>query len=599
MRHSVLFVVLAAALILCCQSVALAHGGSHPTPWPTPPPDTPTPPPPTPPPPTPGPSPTPTPTPTPDGRTPSPTPSGPAATPTTPTRTGDGSVASATWKDWWEINKWRFTWTTQRQAVESGGTEGQSENKLVDFFIEQLGHSYFDVRAASAIALGKAEDPRAIPALKELLSDGNATVVESAMLSLGMLKAKESVPTLLDVFRNQKAPFRLRVYAAISLGLVGDHSAARELVNAALASKEHDEVKASALLSLSLMKYEPAANVMIQVLSNTQEKDHVRAVAATSLGKLGVHYVKMAQNKKVPVMKYLLQILQTCKKEDEIRQSAVLAISALGPTADITQEQLLTALLQVYEDKNDNVKCLTLMAIAELANKGKALMQAQSIFRQRLINEKNAGVKCFACLAAGLSQDRESIDALRNILKGGANPELRSAAAVGLGLLKDIGATEMLLEILAEKTDKTLKGYCCISLGLMGSKDNKEALPKLKEIISTASDPELRAAAAMALTQLGDASAVNILTGLLAESNQYFKMSAVMAIGAFRDLATVTPLIDVFKGGSVNDETKAIIIVALGHIAEKSDTPPLKQIGLHYNFLLDRFATLKEIVRLL
>ncbi len=599
MNKVLLATIIAAAACLACQSVAMAHGGSHPTPWPTPPPDTP-PPPPTPPPPTPTPSPTPSPTPGPDGRTPTPTPTGPATTPTTPTKSGDGSISAATWKDWWEINKWRFTWTAQRQAIESGGTEGESQNKLVEFLVGQLSNGYYDIRSAAAIALGKAGDARAIQPLKDLASsDSNATVVESAILALGMLKAKDAIPLLIEIFKSQKQGFRFRVYSAVALGLIGDHSAAKDLMNIAVVPKEHDEVKAAALLGLALMQYEPGAHTMITVLSNGQEKDQVRAVAATALGKLGIHYVKMGQNKKVPVMKYLLQVLQTCKKEDEIRQSAILSIAALGPSADIPQEQLLTALLQVYEDKDDNVKCLTLMAIAELANKGKALTQAQSVFRSRLTNEKNANVKSFACLAAGLSQDRESIDPLRNILKGGANPDVRSAAAVGLGLLKDVGATPTLLEILNEKTDKTLKGYCCISLGLMGAKDNKEAMPKLNEIITTASDPELRAAAAMALTQLGDINAVNILTGLLNESNMYFKMSAVMAIGAFRDLGTVTPLINIFNGGSVNDETKAIIIVALGHIAEKGEVPLLRQIGLHYNFLLERCPTLKEIVRLL
>jgi HEAT repeat protein len=271
----------------------------------------------------------------------------------------------------------------------------------------------------------------------------------------------------------------------------------------------------------------------------------------------------------------------------------------LGPTGDISRENLTKALSQTYLDRNTDVKCLTLMAIAELAKEGKALNSAQYIFRSKLIREKNHKIKSFAALAAGLSKDRESIDVLRKILQGGSNPSLRSAAAVGLGLLKDVGSTGALVQMLEKKTDKNLKGYCCISLGLMGTKDNKKALPKLKEIVTKSSDPELKAAAAMALTQLGESNVVKVLIDLLHDSNSYFKMSAIMAIGAFRDLSTVSPLIDLFNSDGVNDETRAIIMVALGHIGESREVPVLKSIGLHFNFLNEMFPTILQIVNLL
>jgi HEAT repeat protein len=508
------------------------------------------------------------------------------------------AIGKASWKEWWEINRWRFTWMSQRRAMDSGGTEGQSQTAMVDFLITQLGHSYYDIRSASAIGLGKAGDRRAIPALRDLCSDSNKTVKESAILALGMLKSKESVPFMLNLLKNHKTNYRFQVYAAVSLGLVGDHSVARDLMTLITTKKTHDEVQAACLLSLALMKYEPAAGLMTKLLNSSKVKRYVRAMAATALGKLGVHYARV-DGHKVPVMKYLLKILQTAKKDHVVRQSAVLAIAALGPTGDITQDQLVTALVKTYGDKNTDVKCLTLMAIAELAKKGKALDKAQYVFRNRLLSEKNQKIKAFAALAAGLSRDRESINVLRKILKFGGNPSLRSAAAVGIGLLKDVGSTEALMKVLNSKTDKTFKGYCCIALGLMGVKDNKEALPKLKEIVTTSSDPELRAAAAVALSQLGDASACKILVDVLEESSQYFKMSAIMAIAAFRDLSSVRPLMDLFNGKSVNDETRAIILVALGHIAEASDVPILKGIGLHYNFLNERIPTLNEIVNLL
>jgi HEAT repeat protein len=585
MKRLAVITTLAALFCLCGGADLFAHGGSHPTPWPTPP---------TPPPPTPGPGRTPTPT-----GTPSPTPT-PTPTPGTGKKSGStGGIKKASWKEWWEINRWRFQWTSQRQSAASGGTEGQSQDRLIAFLVKQLDHSYYDVRSAAAIALGKAGSKTAVPALTKLVSDSNTTVSESAILALGMLKSTESVPRLLRILSDRKERSRSRVYAAVSLGLAGDRSAARQMMTVATQSAEDYEVRAAALLGLSLLRDESAGRVMVQVLGTASEKEPLRAVAATSLGKLGVHEVKFGR-RKASALKYLLQTIQGRRKDHMVRQSAVLAISALGPSADFPQDKLFGELYKLSNDRNTEVQCLTLMGIAELALKGGQVLEtARKVFRQKLLHEKNHTVKSFAALAAGLADDRQSAAVLRRMLTSGGNPDVRSAAAVGLGLLKDVGATQLFLDLLGKKTDKTLQGYCCIALGLMGAKNNKEALPKLTDIVSNASDPELRAAAAMALTQLGDTGAVRILIKALTESNAYFKMSAVMAISAFRDLSTVGPLIDLFESDTVNDETKAIIVVALGRIAETNPRPVLRQPGLYYNFLLHRLPTLLQLVNLL
>ena len=76
-------------------------------------------------------------------------------------------------------------------------------------------------------------------------------------------------------------------------------------------------------------------------------------------------------------------------------------------------------------------------------------------------------------------------------------------------------------------------------------------------------------------------------------------MSAVMAVGFFRNTDAVEPLIKLYESGEANDELKAIICVALGHIAEKADVPVLKRVSRHYNFRLIRFRILKQIMELL
>jgi HEAT repeat protein len=147
--------------------------------------------------------------------------------------------------------------------------------------------------------------------------------------------------------------------------------------------------------------------------------------------------------------------------------------------------------------------------------------------------------------------------------------------------------------------DPTMKGYCCMALGLMGERQNREALPVLQKVVKEGKIPEVRAAAAMALARLGVQDALDVLLTAIREENHYFRLSAIMAVGYFRNTKAIQPLIDLFRSDEVNDEARAIILVALGYIAEKREVPALKSISSHYNFLQFRFGTLHRIARLL
>ncbi|MHC4779150.1 MAG: HEAT repeat domain-containing protein, partial [Planctomycetota bacterium] len=196
-------------MILAYQADVFAHGGSHPTPWPTPPPTDPNPPPPTP---TPNPNPAPPPpAPTPGGR-PTPTPQGGG-----PQGTGvPAGMPSFTvkWKTWWEINKWRFTWTPQRAAVVTDDETGEGAARyLSGFLVKCLEHKNFDVRGAAALALGRAGTKVkdvAVGPLQKLTQDKHWVPAESAVLALGMLGSKESVPMLTEILKDKGAKHRLR-----------------------------------------------------------------------------------------------------------------------------------------------------------------------------------------------------------------------------------------------------------------------------------------------------------------------------------------------------------------------------------------------------
>jgi HEAT repeat protein len=555
-------------LIIGAWNVAWAHGGGHPTPWPTPTPGKPTPP----------------------RRPGKPTPS-PGATPS-----GLRELRTP-WKRWWEHNKWRFTWTAQKQTQTTGEAGGENR-KLIEFLTRQLRHSYFDIRSAAAVALGKAKARESAESLKKLIEDRNPVVAESAVLALGMMGHPQSLPFLLRVFNNRKQAMGYRIYAAIALGLIRDPASTRALLECAGRTQENDELKAACLLALSLIRAEEAGPLFVGKIRAARIKEAEQAVAASSLGKLGKQSVRLGRTD-VATIRFLLHQMLTRRKDEDLRRSAALAIAALAPRSELDDRALLRALSAHLRDRDADVRNFTLMAVAEIAHCGRAVEICQSLIRGVLRSDKDHHDQAYACVATGLARDRESVPKLRSLLLTGKSPDLRAAAAVGLGLLKDVGSTPHLIRVIEGKGDSVVKGYACIALGIMGAKDNKEALPVLRRVLTDKADPQLRAAAAIALSMLNAAGALDALLGSLDDGNHYYRMSAVIAIGRFRDLRAVEPLIRLFESKEPNDELRAIICVALGNIVEEADIPVLRRVGRYCNFTIARFQILMQIIHLL
>jgi HEAT repeat protein len=508
------------------------------------------------------------------------------------------------WKTWWEINRWRFTWTPRRDGVATNGEGAPTDLKfLSEFLVECLGHKNYDVRGSAALALGKAGSrfkDTAVPALEKLTKDRHWVASESAVLALGMLGAKTSVPRLLEILKDKKEKNRLRAHGAVALGLIGEKSAARTMIDLLKRPKVDEQVKASCMLGLALMKEESAALTLLGFMTRRSEKEDLRAMAATALGKMGFTQVRSGR-RKVDVVQELVRVLASGKKEKKLKLSAIMAVSALGPSEKVSADKLVDTLGRLYTKRsNADVRSFILLAIAELGCDGPALNRARILVRNVLRAESNGDLLSFACIAAGLSKDRDAIRFVRDVFKKKSNPEVRSAAAVSLGLLKDVASTELLLATISGKGAPELKGYCCIALGLMGVKDNMEALPKLRDILENGHIPELRAAAAMGLTLLGDTGAVKILMKAVDEGNTYIRKTIIMGVGFFRDVSTVKALTELYgKKRGVNDATRAIIVTALGYITEEAEMPILKKLATHYNHLLFKYDALLQMVKLL
>jgi len=99
---------------------------------------------------------------------------------------------------------------------------------------------------------------------------------------------------------------------------------------------------------------------------------------------------------------------------------------------------------------------------------------------------------------------------------------------------------------------------------------------------------------------LGDALAVEIMIKAVKEGNAFVRENLIMAIGYSRDRRAVRPLIELFETQEgMNDDIRAVILTALGYIAEEAEVPILKNLSRHYNYLLTKYDALLQIMSLL
>ncbi len=609
----------ASLLVALGAGVASAHGGIHPTPWPTP-------------------SPNPFPSPTyypPAYPTASPTPSGPTSdtptttTPTTPggptgptpptaptgpARSGGGLLppgagkdgglgptgptaprrpgttrapAETRWEEWWFLNRHAYARVERKAVAEKTGPGGPTPflaTPLGAFLLQELRGPAGVVRAAAALAIGKAGEPTLAPLLLPLLEDPDPEVRESAILAMGLLRASAVVPQLLAVAedRSGRRELRLRAAAALAAGLSGDRAAAAGLAGILERAGEETEVRGAAALALGLLRDPAAAPALLRAAARDGEETEVRVYAIAGIGKAGA--AGLGGEARLADARALLARLLAADRTEDVRRAAVLALGAIGDARDLGAVRRAVA-----SDRDMMVERFGRLAAARIARGGPAggapVPEAAEVrveILRALSTLGNHEGRGFAAIALGVLGDAAAGPALRQSLLSEEDPSLRGAAAIALGLLREKTATGDLLRFAESPGEPTLRAMATVALGLAGE---GTAVPRLKKLLESSTLPEVRAAAALALGLAGARGTTADLLPFLAEKNSYLRLSTILAIGALRDESAVGSLIARFKA-ETDPETRALILVALGQIADRSDRPVLPSVAEWMNTLV-------------
>jgi HEAT repeat protein len=219
-------------------------------------------------------------------------------------------------------------------------------------------------RMTAAAALGEVGGQRALNQLIKTLQDPHDRVRETAAEALGVIGDPRSVPALAESLRDPAHP--VRALSALALGHIGDTAAAQSMAIAG--ADRRVEVRIFVARAFGIMPCKEGVALLLRLLEDYDME--VRAEAALSLGKL-------AERRAVP------KLLEGLEDHAEVvRINSIAALSAIGG------ENALQGLEFIARQPNHPQSELAMMALAELAPSGYAVLRKLGRSRDKIVSAR-------------------------------------------------------------------------------------------------------------------------------------------------------------------------------------------------------------------
>ena len=531
------------------------------------------------------------------------------------------------WSWWWDLNDDRFLLLKKKIRTEdtrsrNGDTflvgidadDGIAEvttkkirESIVPAIILALKDSYYDTRAAAAIALGKvapSNDLEVLARIADLLKDNSKQVREAACLGIGLLGNPEGAQILREVYANtgrgrkyvnrpNSVLARTRSFALVGMGLIGSRGVSDELklpeylVGVVKNKQATKDNRVAAAVALQLMKDTGFSSQLQEVFDDTTTDPYVRAHVAIALGKVKAWYTNRS----------LLKSLSD--KDSHVSRSAAIALGMLGSPKD---KKLVTTMRRAaLSGPNRGTRNFSLISLGEIGSPEGM---------KSLVDRFTKGTemdKSFAALAIGIYgfnnkfedlEDKRFIsDLLHKEYIKVKSPSLKGAYGISLGLLKYEKAAEDMRKDLDKVHSQITQGHLAIGLALL---DNQDSIPAIRELVKRKGEPDRRKLASMALGMLRDKNAVNLLKDVIKESSssKAILAAATVSLGHIGDRSAVDTLVDIATSNKYADISRAFSVVALGYLGDKDDIPLLSKIHYNSNYLAQT-ESLAELLTIL
>ncbi|MDP8230456.1 MAG: HEAT repeat domain-containing protein, partial [Candidatus Gorgyraea atricola] len=219
------------------------------------------------------------------------------------------------------------------------GSMGPFAKKAVPALIKELENKdvYDFVREEAAEALGKIDDPQAVPALIKALMNEESGIQATAANALGEIGNPQAVPALIKALRYED--YAIRSYTAEALGKIGDPRAVPALIRVLNSEKRY--IKGIRNTTAEALGKIGGKQVVSYLINNFQElkEDLGETVIVLALGKTG----------REEAVSYLINLLKNMKADNypEIKECIRLLFD-IGKTG----VQALTVLMKDENNKD-------------------------------------------------------------------------------------------------------------------------------------------------------------------------------------------------------------------------------------------------------
>lgn len=475
----------------------------------------------------------------------------------------------------------------QVKGIAESEAERLQNEKVFEAILEKLNDNDEEVRAMALASLGDFDDPRVLDLSISLLKDKSAFVKGRAISNIKKMPDKRAVEPLISLLNDKDS--RIAQEAAGLLGIIGDKRAAEPLIN--VLNNELNKNQGSYLLeiivsALGRIGDERAVPVLIKAFNHNKRGYELRKNTVMALGLI-------KDKRSIPV---LIEALS----DNNLRHNAIEALGNIGDPSTLN-------VLKGYLEDN-NLKHITISAIGNIKDDKALQIVIDSLnsrdysLMDRAIESlgkrkdrraikpllklvgRDTGRHLMVKRALNEYKDPAMVDIIRTFLTD-EDLEVKKGAIIFLGIYKDAKASPLLIDII-KSNQGHLKPNAIVALGEIGDKNAVDILLKIlldsNEIVSA------RDQSARALGKFGDTKIAPTLIGVIKNKAEHkdIREGAAVALGGIKSKQAVEPLIEVLNDKEEDSQLKIAVVTALGNIGDERAIEPiedvLKSTSKHY-----------------